>query len=134
MENNLNSLLNRVRSSAELIGDRTGKAYKNAADNAGKKAADVVASTKLNLKIFDLNAEIDQIYKEIGKMVYDIHLGVEEDEEELNHRLDLIDEKIASVESLREKIKDIKAEPVCPSCGRACKKTDTFCSGCGAQL
>ncbi len=134
MEQNVRTLMSKVRSSAELIGDKTGKAYKLAADNAGKKAADMLTSTKLNLKILEANSEIDQLYQEIGRMVYDAHQGIESDSEELDTKLALIDEKNGEIADLRARLRSLKAESICPNCGRECRHSDTFCRHCGAQL
>lgn len=120
--------------SAELLANRTGAVATKAADAAGKTATSVVGSTKLNLQIFDLNTEIEILYKEIGKMVYHVHVGQEEDQETLNAKLILIDEKLEKIEELRARLQETKTTVSCPNCGRECTRDAAFCSSCGAQL
>lgn len=120
--------------SAELLANRTGVAATKAADAASKTAASMVGSTKLNLQIFDLNTEVEMLYKEIGKMVYRVHTGQEEDQETLHANLVLIDEKLEKIEALRAQIQEAKASVTCPVCGKECSKESAFCSHCGAQL
>ena len=49
--------------SAELLANRTGVVATRAADAAGKTATSFVSATKLNMQIFDLNTEIEILYK-----------------------------------------------------------------------
>ena len=69
MDKKVNSFLEKARVSAELFANRTGRAATQAASTAGKTASNVMEATRLNLQIFDLNTEIEILYKEIGKMV-----------------------------------------------------------------
>lgn len=134
MDQKVITLVNRVKSSAGMLASRTEQAANRAVDVASRKATDVMETTKLNLQIFDLNSEIDQLYKELGKMLYDTHIGIEADAEEMQVKLVLLDEKRDEVETIREKLKNMKAVTQCPNCGKSCEKEDVFCSGCGAQL
>ncbi|MCD8356632.1 MAG: zinc ribbon domain-containing protein [Clostridia bacterium] len=120
--------------SAELLANRTGIAATKAADAAGRTATSVVGATKLNLQIFDLNTEIEILYKEIGKMVYNVHTGQDEDQDSLNAKLILIDEKRDKIEEIRAQLNAAKSKVCCPNCGRECTKDAVFCSCCGAQL
>ena len=120
--------------SAEILSARTGVTAAKAADAAGKTAASVLSATKLNLQIFDLNTEVEILYKEIGKMVHSEHLGKEEDPAVLQIKLQLIDEKLQKISELQEQLHAERSEVFCPNCGKQCKKDDAFCSHCGAQL
>ena len=86
------------------------------------------------MQIFDLNTEIEILYKEIGKMVYHVHTGMEEDQDALQAKLLLIDEKLEKIEEIREKLNAAKAKTCCPNCGKECPSGAAFCSSCGAQL
>lgn len=134
MDPKVRNLLEKVKVSASIIADKTGKAATKAADAASKKATEVLEATKLNLQVFDLNTEVEILYKEIGKLVYDTHMGIEVSQEDVDNKILLVDEKLATVAELKEKLASYKTSNKCPSCGRECEKEDTFCSGCGAQL
>ncbi len=134
MDTNVNNLLEKVKVSAEMVASYTGKAATRAADAAGKTATTVMETTKMNLQIFDLNTELEILYKEIGKIVYDVHCGIEVDQDDIQTKLDLIDEKRQKIEEIRENLNEVKSDQICPNCGKSCSKEDTFCSCCGAQL
>lgn len=118
----------------KLLADKTGRAAVRVADSAGKKASEVAQATRLNLQIFDLNTECELLYKEIGKLVYDIHCGMEASESAMEEKIAKIDENRAQVAELKARLNDTKAACVCPNCGHTCAKDAAFCSVCGAQL
>lgn len=134
MDQKVRAMLEKVKVSAAILADKTGKAATRAADAAGKKATEVVEATKINFQIFDLNTETEILYKEIGQMVYDIHLGLEVNQDEVENKIQLVDEKRRKIEELKESLEGYKSSCVCPSCGRECDKDDVFCANCGAQL
>lgn len=119
---------------ARVLADKTGKAAVRAADSAGKKATEMAQATRVNLQIFDLNTECEVLYKEIGKIVYDIHIGIETPEEEMESRIARIDENRARAAELKAKLAEARVGVVCPNCGKPCNKDDGFCAACGAQL
>ena len=64
MDTKLQSFLDKVKDTAS----RTGRSVGRAADAAGKKASEMAAATRLNLRIFDLNTECDVLFRDIGRM------------------------------------------------------------------
>ncbi|MCX7614310.1 MAG: zinc ribbon domain-containing protein [Clostridiales bacterium] len=130
MEQKVKEVLEKVKVTASIAAGAAGKA----AEAAGRKAGEVVEITKLNLQIFDLNTEIEVLYKEIGKLVYNTHIGEEVLAEELDEKLALLDEKRAMIASIKEKVAERKTVNKCPNCGKDCDKDDSFCRTCGAQL
>ncbi len=134
MDKKVNSFIEKAKVSASMFADRTGKAATRAAGAASKTATGVMETTKLNLQIFDLNAEIEVLYKELGRMVYDVHGGAQADQEEMKAKLTGIDERLARIEEIRAQLNEVKKETVCPNCGKECPRDAAFCSSCGAQL
>lgn len=157
---NAKDLLEKVKSTARAALDATGKA----AQSAGKKAGEIMENTRLNIEIFRINGEIDNEYKQIGRMVYEAHGGSEVSNDEVARRLELIDQKNARIAELRaqqektaeqscgEKACDCdeqqcifeqaeheseqQSEPTkkCEFCGKECAESDAFCGGCGQKL
>lgn len=115
---------------AKIYAGKTGQA----AESAGRKATELAQSTRLNLQIFDLNTECEVLYKEIGKLVYDVHQGIEEDGEAMQDRLAKLDGLHTRIAELREQIGMLKSSVRCPNCGKLCSRTDVFCPGCGSAL
>lgn len=134
MDQRVNDLFRRIRTSAEDLADRTEEAASRVVGAAGQKASDMVESTKLNMKIYDLNSDMDRLYREIGKMLYDTHLGEEIEQDSVQEKLVQLDEKHEEIETLRAKLSDLKTVRKCPVCGKEYKSGDVFCSECGSQL
>ena len=130
MDERVKDLLDRVRQTAETMGEVAG----STARCAGKYAGTLMDITKLNLQIFDLNAEASDLLKAIGQTVYDAHLGVETDEEALSSMLSQLDVNKAQVLELKERVSALKNTQTCPSCGAPCSREDRFCRSCGAAL
>lgn len=128
------SFFEKAKVSAERIADYTDKAAAQAAGKVSKKSSSAVQAAKLKMQMFDLNTEIEILYKEIGKMVYDVHTGQEGDQEALETKLSLLDEKLEKLTELKEKSHAVKEEVLCPVCGEKCGMQDAFCKKCGAQL
>ncbi len=115
---------------AKVYAGKTGQA----AESAGRKATELAQATRLNLQIFDLNTECEVLYKEIGKLMYDVHQGIEADESGIQDRLAKLDERREKIEGLRGQISVLRSSVRCPNCGRVCSRADTFCAGCGGTL
>lgn len=130
MDAKVQSLLDRIR----VVATRTGQAAGRAADVAGKKAGELAAATRINLQIFDLNTECEVLYKEIGKMVYDVHRGIEAASEEMDDRIGRLDDRQQKIAALREELAGMRSFVTCPGCGKQCGREDFFCPGCGKAL
>jgi len=130
MDVNVENLLDKIR---EMAG-KTGEAAGLAADAAGKKASELINSAKTNLKIFDLNAECEVLFKEIGRMVYDIHQGAEVLNDAMDAKIAELDDKQKEIFSLKQELERGRFTVICPGCGKACTPEDAFCSGCGSRL
>jgi len=101
---------------------------------AGKAAGNVVEQAKINIRIFDLNTEIEMNYKEIGKLVYSVHKGEEVCSEAIQTLIESIDEKNAQIKELKEKLESFKSGKTCPKCGKVMGEKDAYCSGCGQKI
>ena len=130
MEQNMKDLLERVKAGAVTAA----VAVSRAADVATQKAGELADSTKLNLQIFDLNTEIEVLFKELGKIVYLTHTGVEVEEAEVESKIARIDDKYAALAEVRARLAARKNCVKCPICGSDCEKDDAFCRHCGSAL
>ena len=130
MDSKVAMMLEKVK----VMAGKTGQAATRAVESAGKMAGDMAQTTKIHLQIFDLNTECEVLYKEIGKLVYEIHLDAEVAPVAMDGYLEQLDELREKIEALRAQLTDIKAAVTCPACGRLCSREDTFCAGCGAAL
>lgn len=120
---------------AKVLADKTGKAAMRAADSAGKKASEMAQATKINLQIFDLNTECEILYKDLGRIMYDAHIGIEAPAEKTEELLHALDENRAKADELKASLHvEEKNEKTCPVCGKVCQAEDVYCSVCGAQI
>jgi len=130
MDEKVKELLEKAKLTAGLAADTAVKA----AGAVSKKSNRLVEKTKQNLKVFDLNNEVELLMREIGRMVYLTHTGAETDEAELEAKLAQIDEKYAQIDEIRAQQEEQKTTCVCPVCGKTCDKTDLYCRVCGEKL
>ncbi len=71
MDDKVRELLDRVRDTAVGAAD----AANQTARAAGKKAGQMVDVAKLNVQLFDLNGEFNDVLRQLGQVMYDTHRG-----------------------------------------------------------
>jgi hypothetical protein len=130
MDDRVKVLLDRVRETAVTMSDMAGVT----ARYAGRCAGQMVDIAKLNMRIFDLNAECNELLRAAGQVVYDTHLGQEPRGDVLTGILSDLDEKHADIAELKERIATLRHSRECPACGTLCSRGDKFCKDCGAAL
>lgn len=115
----------------DKLGKKASEAYKVTADKTGK----IAKETKLKFKIGELKTQINDIYEEIGKKVYEKHIREEEisikkDLEEQCTKIDVLSDEI---ESLLKQCLELKDKRQCIKCYKEIQKDDKFCPNCGAK-
>lgn len=127
---NINEILEKVKEGFAVAGDFAVKTAGDASEGAKK----VFNKSKHGVNIMELNAEIDKLYKEIGKLVYLAHSENAENAELIEEKIFEIDAKLSEVAALREKIDELSDTKTCQSCGAKNGKDADFCSKCGSAL
>ena len=130
MEKQVEQMLEKAKAMAE----KTFNLSSQAVGSAGKSIGDAAQATKLRLRLFEQESMCETLYKEIGKLVYDIHSGVEAAPDAMDAQLEKLDAMHAEIDALRAQIAALRQQTVCPDCGRPCSREDAFCSSCGAPL
>ena len=130
MDEKVKELLEKAKFTAGMAADTAVKA----AGMVSQKGTQLVEKTKRNFQVFDLNNEVELLMREIGRMVYLTHTGVETDEAALEEKLAQIDEKYAAIAAIKEELEAQKTTTVCPVCGKDCDKNDLYCRVCGEKL
>lgn len=130
MDDKVKALLERVKGTANYAAD----AAADSARAAGKRAGQMVDVAKLNVQLFDLNGEYNDLLRQLGQIMVDTHLGRAADPEQVTALLSQADEKNARIAELKGRISDLKQSQTCPACGAPCGKSDKFCRACGAAL
>lgn len=115
----------------DKIGKKASEAYKITADKTGK----IAKETKIKLKINELKAQVNDIYKEIGKKVYEKHtreeeISIKKDLEEQCTKIDVLSDEI---DSLLKQCLELKDKKQCPNCYKEIEKENKFCPNCGEK-
>jgi len=130
MDEKVKVLLERVRGTAGYAAD----AAADGARAAGRRAGQMVDAAKLNVQLFDLNGEYNDILRQLGQVMYDTHRGEAPENDTVTQLLAQADEMAGKIADLRGRIADLKQSRTCPSCGAPCGKADRFCRSCGGAL
>ncbi len=100
---------------------------------ATEKAQQTVEITKLNNQISGKRKDIDKLYAAIGEVVYDAYLAndVSVSEEQVKPKCEEISAIREEIAGLDARIKEIRNEKDCPSCGKRVSDETKFCPSCG---
>ncbi len=115
----------------DKLGKKASEAYKVTADKTGK----IAKETKMKFRIGELKTQINDIYEEIGKKVYEKHVREEDicikkDLEEQCTKIDVLSDEI---DSLLKQCLELKDKKQCPKCYKEIEKNAKFCSNCGEK-
>lgn len=115
----------------DKLGKKASQAAKITADKTGK----IAKETKLKFRIGELKTQINDIYEEIGKKVYEKHVREEElcikkDLEEQCTKIDVLSDEI---DNLLKECLELKDKKQCLNCYKEIEKDDKFCPNCGEK-
>lgn len=115
----------------DKLGKKASEAAKMTADKTGKLAKE----TKLKFKMGELKTQINNIYEEIGKKVYEKHVREEDicikkDLEEQCTKIDVLSDEI---DSLLKECLELKDKKQCQKCYKEIEKDVKFCPNCGEK-
>lgn len=115
--------------------DKLGKKATQAAKVTADKTSKIAKETKLKFKIGELKTQINDIYEEIGKKVYEKHIREEDicikkDLEEQCTKIDVLSDEI---DSLLKECLALKDKKQCKNCYKEIEKEDKFCPNCGKE-
>lgn len=115
----------------DKLGEKATQAYKVTAEQTGKLAKE----TKLKFKIGELRSQVNDIYKEIGKKVYEKHIREQEIDiqKEIEEQCTKIDVLSDEIESMLEECLILRDKKQCSNCNTQIEKEDKFCPKCGKK-
>lgn len=113
------------------LGKKASEAYKVTADKTGK----IAKETKLKFKMGELRTQINSIYEEMGKKVYEKHIREEDicikkDLEEQCTKIDVLSDEI---DSLLKECLELNDKKQCQGCYKEIEKDVKFCPNCGEK-
>lgn len=115
----------------DKIGKKASETYKVTAEKTGKLAKEA----KLRIKMNEDKAEINDLYKQIGKKVYEKHviddvINIKEELEEECTKIDVLSQEI---ENMLKEILTLKDRKQCSNCFEQIEKEAIYCPKCGTK-
>lgn len=109
-------------------------AIRELTETAIKKADENYRTVTLRLSHAALKKLLNGQYKELGKAVYAMCKGDEEDAEEIAAMTVQIDRTRKRLTAIERRIDDITGVIRCPGCGKSLKMKYAYCAHCGKKL
>lgn len=121
--------MKKINQISKVVGKTATETYNTVADKSGKAIEDA----KLKLAIAEKEDEIEAIYKEMGKTVYDSYKVGEDVGKAFTKDSKSIDKKLSEIEDMNKKILFNKSLRVCDKCKEVISLESTYCPTCGAK-
>ena len=117
---------------------QTAKEARHAASSVGylakKEAGKAASAAQLNVQILTKQREIQTAYQELGKLMYDKHIGADTEPDGLMDKLEALDALHLEVAELEKKAGKVSVVKTCPTCGAEQRQGDAYCRECGEPL
>lgn len=104
----------------------------SAGKSAANKSGELVEIAKISLQISSKEDDIAKIYREIGEKVYDAYKNADVNIE-VEPLCEKVDALFVELEELKSRRAELRAEHVCPGCGKMVKEGYAFCHHCGKE-
>jgi len=113
------------------LGNIANKTYKSASQKTGELAKEA----KLKMKMNENKSKINDLYEEMGKIIYQKHIHEEEVKikEDLDSYCSQIDEISKEQEKLQEEILTLKNKRICENCYTEIDLNVKYCPHCGFE-
>lgn len=89
---------------------------------------------KLNVQLFDLNGELNDVLRQLGQVMYDAHRGQAGGDESIPDLLARADELNEKIDGMKDRVSALRQSRTCGTCGAVCGREDKFCRSCGQPL
>jgi len=115
--------------------DNLGKKASAAYDATAEKTSKLAKEAKLRMKINENKSDINDLYKEIGRKIYEKHVREENIDirTELEEECTKIDVLSAEIETCLKSILELKDKKQCEQCHAEIELKNNFCPKCGAE-
>ena len=115
--------------------DKLSKKASSVYDATAEKTGKLAKEAKLRMKINENKSDINDLYKEIGRKVYEKHVREEniDIKSELEEECTKIDVLSAEIETCLKSILELKDKKQCEKCHAEIDSDNAFCPKCGAK-
>ena len=115
----------------DKLGNIANKTYKSASQKTGELAKEA----KIKMKMNENKSKINDLYEEIGKIIYQKHIHGEEVkiQEDVNSYCTQIDELSKEIEKCQEEVLALKNKRICENCYVEIELSSKYCPHCGFE-
>lgn len=103
------------------------------ANKAAKKTNELTNLAKLNVSVKNMEAKLDGVYEEIGRLFYNAERNGEDYTSEIAALIMKADKFMADIDSTRKQINSLRKVVVCEGCGNEISEDAAYCSFCGTK-
>lgn len=121
--------MKKVNEISKIVGKTATDTYNTVADKSGKAIEDA----KMKMEISDKEEEIQELYIEMGKTVYDAYKSGDDVGEAFAKVCKKVDKKLAEIDEKKKIILYNKGYRVCEKCRETITLESVFCQNCGAK-
>ena len=107
---------------------------KDIADAASKKTGEICEISRYKCECIKLNGEVKKLYEQLGSSVYSMVKNGYDNDELVESLTEEIDEHLARLREINDRIAGMKSITVCPVCGSKNSVENTYCVRCGTKL
>ena len=114
---------------------KIGKKVSQTYDATAEKTSKLAKEAKLRMKINENKSDIKQLYREIGKKVYEKHVREENIDinKDLEEECTKIDVLSSEIETCLKSILELKEKKQCPKCHSEIDLDSAYCPRCGEK-
>lgn len=115
--------------------NKLGKKVSETYDATAEKTSKLAKEAKLRMKINENKSDIKELYREIGKKVYEKHVREEniDIKTELEEECTKIDVLSSEIETCLKSILELKQRKQCPKCHSEIELDSAYCPKCGEK-
>jgi len=119
--------MDKVAELSKKVGEGTEKAYKAVADKSGK----IIKETQMRVKANDKESDIEMMYYEMGKTVYDMYKNGEEVGDSFKKTCKKIDKLTKEINEMETHMLYLRNLRKCAKCGETIELENKYCPKCG---
>ncbi|MEG1973016.1 MAG: hypothetical protein RR315_07605 [Oscillospiraceae bacterium] len=114
--------------------DKISRKAKELVGEASKRTENTVELGKLKLKLSQTETRLKSTYERIGTLVYEESQGYADNSDLTDICIKEVNILVEQKKQLNEKIYNLHAQKICPSCHKENPYDKSYCDACGAKL
>lgn len=104
------------------------------AKSAMQKSNEIFEITKINMSIGDAQLQMDKLFRDVGKIIYDAYREGDQFSDEITKKCSQVDNLVEQIKEMKERVAQLKKVKICPNCESENQPDAVFCSKCGRKI